>query len=210
MNSLIILRHGQSQWNLENRFTGWKDVPLTEKGINEAIQAGKAIKRKKIKIDIIFSSTLQRANETAILAIKQIKQENLWDVKGNLIMQKDNSLNERDYGKLVGLNKKETAKEFGKKQVHIWRRSYDVAPPGGESLKEVVERVNSFYIKNIESNIKNNKNVLVVAHGNSLRALLICIKMFKPKEISKIEIPTGNPFVISYKDNKLIKKKYLI
>ena len=138
MNSLILLRHGQSQWNLENRFTGWKDVPLTKKGIEEAIKAGLLIKENKIKIDIIFSSILQRANKTAELALIKKDFVHLWN-NNQLIMKKSQNLNERDYGDLVGLNKEETAEKFGKDQVHIWRRSYDVSPPGGESLKNVVD-----------------------------------------------------------------------
>ena len=129
MNKLILLRHGQSQWNLENRFTGWKDVPLTIQGINEAKKAGKLIRKNNIRIDLIFSSALQRANETARLVVIEIDQQHLWNDKKELIMSKNQSLNERDYGDLVGLNKKETADKYGKEQVHKWRRSYDVSPP---------------------------------------------------------------------------------
>ena len=167
MNSLILLRHGQSQWNHENRFTGWKDVPLTEIGIEEANKAGLLIKKNKIKIDLVFSSILQRANKTAELALKKNDFTHLWN-NNQLIMTKSQNLNERDYGELVGLNKAETSQKFGKDQVHIWRRSYEVPPPGGESLKNVVDRVGPYFEKFIEPHLISGKNVIIVAHGNSL------------------------------------------
>ena len=144
MNKLVLLRHGQSQWNLENRFTGWKDVPLTEKGIEEAKNAGQLIKKNNIKFDKIFSSVLQRANKTAEIAMKEAEMKHLFN-NNQLNYTKDQSLNERDYGDLVGLNKAETADKFGKEQVHIWRRSYDISPPNGESLKDVVNRVSPYF-----------------------------------------------------------------
>ena len=208
MNNLILLRHGQSQWNLENRFTGWEDVPLTSKGIEEAKTAGQILSKNNINIDTIFSSILQRANKTAELAIKEMNLENLWDNE-KLIMRRDLSLNERDYGDLVGLNKEETAKKFGKDQVRIWRRSYDVSPPGGESLENVVERVKPFFSKFIQPDIIRGKNVLVVAHGNSLRATMIQIGLYKTGEISEIEIPTGIPFIISYESGKVVDSNFL-
>ena len=208
MNKLILLRHGQSQWNFENKFTGWKDVPLTEKGKNEALKAGRILKNHNIRIDKIFSSKLQRANITAEIAIKEAEMNGLWD--GNkLIMLKDESLNERNYGDLVGLNKKETVEKFGKDQVHIWRRSYDTPPPNGESLKDVVNRVAPYYEKNIQPLIYANKNVLIVAHGNSLRATMIQIGLYKPEEISSIELPTGSPFCIDFDNGKPFKFYYL-
>ncbi|MDC0037229.1 2,3-bisphosphoglycerate-dependent phosphoglycerate mutase [Alphaproteobacteria bacterium] len=208
MNSLILLRHGQSQWNLENRFTGWKDVPLTEKGIEEANKAGLLIKESKIKIDIVFSSILQRANRTAELALKENDFAHLWK-DNQLIMTKSQNLNERDYGDLVGLNKEETSQKFGKDQVHIWRRSYDVSPPGGESLKNVVDRVEPYFEKFIQPHLFGDKNVIIVAHGNSLRATMIKIGLYKPEEISKIELPTGSPFVINFSSGKLQDANYL-
>ena len=210
MNKLILLRHGQSQWNLENRFTGWKNVDLTQKGVEEAILAGKLMKEKNIKIDLVFSSDLKRANETAKLAISQMNLKDLYDKDKNLIMVKDRSLNERDYGDLVGFNKDETAEKYGKEQVHIWRRSFEIPPPGGESLKNVLERVKPYFRQNIKNEIENEKNVLIVAHGNSLRAIMIAINLYKPEQISKIELPTGNPFVITYKDKKIVEHKFLI
>ena len=208
MNKLVLLRHGQSQWNLENRFTGWKDVPLTEKGINEANNAGHLLKKHNIKIDKVFSSVLERANKTAEIAIKASEIENLHK-NGKLIYEKDQKLNERDYGDLVGLNKAETADKFGKEQVHIWRRSYDTPPPNGESLKDVVDRVSPYFIEAIKPHILNKKNVLIAAHGNSLRAIMIKVGMYKPKEISSIELPTGSPLCLDYQNGKLIEHYYL-
>ncbi len=208
MNKLVLLRHGQSQWNLENRFTGWKDVPLTEKGINEANNAGHLLKKHNIKIDKVFSSVLERANKTAEIAIKASEIENLHK-NGKLIYEKDQKLNERNYGDLVGLNKAETADKFGKEQVHIWRRSYDTPPPNGESLKDVVDRVSPYFTEIIEPHILNKKNVLIAAHGNSLRAIMIKVGMYKPEEISSIELPTGSPLCLDYQNGKLIKHYYL-
>ncbi len=208
MNNLILLRHGQSQWNLENRFTGWKDIPLTDQGIEEAKVAGQLMKKNKVHIDVIFSSVLQRATKTAELAIKEMNLEQFWS-DGQLLMTKDQSLNERDYGDLVGLNKEETANKYGKEQVHIWRRSYDVSPPGGESLENVVTRVKPYFINFIEPKINEGQDVLIAAHGNSLRASMIQVGLYKAEEISKIEIPTGSPFVITYESGKVVNSKYL-
>ena len=208
MNNLILLRHGQSQWNLENRFTGWEDVPLTFKGIEEAKAAGQILSKNKINVDTIFSSILQRANKTAELAVKEMNIKTLWKDE-KLIMQRDYSLNERDYGDLVGLNKEETSRKFGKDQVHIWRRSYDIPPPGGESLENVVERVRPFFSKFIQPEINRGKNVLMVAHGNSLRATMIQVGLYRTEEISKIELPTGKPFIINYESGKVIDFNFL-
>ena len=208
MNKLVLLRHGQSQWNLENRFTGWKDVPLTEKGIKEANNAGYLLKKHNIKIDKVFSSVLERANKTAEIAIKASEIENLHE-NGKLIYVKNQNLNERDYGDLVGLNKAETADKFGKEQVHIWRRSYDTPPPNGESLKDVVDRVSPYFTETIQPHILNKKNVLIAAHGNSLRAIMIKVGMYKPEEISSIELPTGSPLCLNYQNGELIEHYYL-
>ena len=208
MNNLILLRHGQSQWNLENRFTGWEDVPLTEQGIAEAKVAGQLMKKNKVHIDVIFSSVLQRATKTAELAIKEMNLEQFWS-DGQLLMTKDQSLNERDYGDLVGFNKEETANKYGKEQVRIWRRSYDVSPPGGESLENDVTRVKPYFINFIEPKINEGQDVLIAAHGNSLRASMIQVGLYKAEEISKIEIPTGSPFVITYESGKVVNSKYL-
>ena len=196
MNKLILLRHGQSQWNLENRFTGWKNVPLTEKGEAEAKKAGELIKKHNISIDRVFSSVLERANRTAEIAIKKAELNNLLE-NNKIIMTCSEKLNERDYGDLVGLNKQETADKFGKDQVHIWRRSYDTPPPNGESLKDVVERVSPYFKENIKPLIDKGENILIAAHGNSLRAMMIELGMYKPEEISNIELPTGSPLCIN-------------
>ena len=208
MNKLILLRHGQSQWNLENKFTGWKNVPLTEKGEMEAKKAGELIKKNKIHIDFIFSSILERANKTAEIAIKEANLQNLINYN-KLIMTKHEDLNERDYGDLVGLNKEETANKFGKEQVHIWRRSYDTRPPNGESLKDVVERVSPYFKKNIKPLLDQNNNILIAAHGNSLRAMMIELGMYKPEEISSIELPTGSPLCINLEGSQLVDFFYL-
>ena len=208
MNKLILLRHGQSQWNLENKFTGWKNIPLTKKGEIEAKKAGELIKKNKIHIDYVFSSVLERANKTAEIALKHNDFKNLWN-KDKLLMTRDENLNERDYGDLVGLNKQETADKFGKEQVHIWRRSYDTPPPNGESLKDVVSRVSPYFEKEIEPLIMDNKNILIAAHGNSLRAILIKVGLYKPEEISSIELPTGSPLCLEYDNGNLINNFYL-
>ena len=208
MNKLILLRHGQSQWNLENRFTGWKNVPLTEKGEAEAKKTGELIRKHNISIDRVFSSVLERANRTAEIAIKKAELNNLLE-NNKIIMTCSEKLNERDYGDLVGLNKQETADKFGKDQVHIWRRSYDTPPPNGESLKDVVERVAPYFKENIKPLLDKGENILIAAHGNSLRAMMIELGMYKPEEISNIELPTGSPLCINLDQGKLVDFKYL-
>ena len=208
MYRLVLLRHGQSQWNLENRFTGWKDVSLTDNGTKEAILAGKVMKKNNIDIDIIFSSILERAYKTAELAISSMNLPHLWDKNKNLILSKNESLNERNYGDLVGLNKEETAKKYGEEQVHEWRRSFSISPPGGESLQDVLIRVKPYFEKSIIP-LLHDKNVLIAAHGNSLRALMIHLGLYKSEEISKIEIPTGKPFVIKYHKGEIISSNYI-
>ena len=208
MNKLILLRHGQSQWNLENRFTGWKNVPLTEKGEAEAKKTGELIRKHNISIDRVFSSVLERANRTAEIAIKKAELNNLLE-NNKIIMTCSEKLNERDYGDLVGLNKQETADKFGKDQVHIWRRSYDTPPPNGESLKDVVERVAPYFKENIKPLLDKGENILIVAHGNSLRAMMIELGMYKSEEISNIELPTGSPLCINLDQGRLVDFKYL-
>ena len=208
MNKLILLRHGQSKWNLENKFTGWKNVPLTEKGELEAKKAGELIKKHNIYIDNVFSSILERANKTAEIALKESGLQHLWE-NDKLIVTRDEKLNERDYGDLVGLNKLETAEKFGIEQVHIWRRSYDTPPPNGESLKDVVDRVSPYFKENIKPLLDQNKNILIAAHGNSLRAMMIELGMYKSEEISSIELPTGSPLCINLDDGKLVDFYYL-
>ena len=208
MSILVLLRHGQSQWNLENRFTGWEDVGLSKKGILEAKESGKLLKQKGIKIDKVYSSDLKRANETAILAMREGKYRHLFK-NNKLIMTKNVAVNERDYGDLTGLNKEETADKFGKDKVHIWRRSFDVNPPGGESLKDVVNRVQPYFETEIRKDIYEGKNILLAAHGNSLRALFLILEFSTIENISSVEIPTGKPYIIEFQDKKIINRYFL-
>ncbi|WP_268224454.1 2,3-bisphosphoglycerate-dependent phosphoglycerate mutase [Sinomicrobium oceani] len=184
MSALILVRHGQSQWNLENRFTGWKDIDLTDRGKEEAFQAG--LQLRKEKIDVMFTSTLKRAQHTLQIISKVCGLE-------QVPIYSDTALNERSYGDLEGLDKAETAKKFGEKQVYIWRRSYDVAPPGGESLKDTYDRTIPYFESHILPLLSEGKNVLVVAHGNSLRSLIMYLEKLGPEEIVKREIATGVP-----------------
>ena len=205
---LILLRHGQSKWNQENRFTGWKNVDLSEKGILEAKASGLLLKKNKIQIDKVFTSNLKRAINTAQIALKEASYDHLFNNK-KLIIHSDQAMNERDYGDLTGLNKEETAKKYGKDQVHIWRRSYEINPPGGESLKDVVNRVKPYFNKVILNDLNSGNNIILSAHGNSLRALFLILKLNTIKNISKVEIPTGKPFIIEFKNKKIFKSFYL-
>lgn len=194
MSMLVITRHGQSEWNLKNQFTGFKDVDLTDQGIEEAKQAGKEIADKNIHFDVVFTSTLKRAYKTAELALENNGQnDHLKKDDGSWDMIKHDDLRERDYGDLTGLNKDETREKYGNEQVHIWRRSYDVPPPGGESLKDVVARVEPYYNDHIKPLLNEGKNVLIAAHGNTLRAMLIILGDRTPDNINEAEIPTGQP-----------------
>lgn len=199
---LVLLRHGQSQWNLENRFTGFHDIDLSDAGIQEAERAGKLLKQAGLRFDRVFTSTLKRANRTAQLALAQAGQGDLIET---MILHDD--LRERDYGDLTGLDKDQTRAKYGAEQVHLWRRSYDVRPPGGECLKDVVGRVEPYYLKNIKPLLDQGKNVLVAAHGNSLRALLIILGVETPDSINIAEIPTGVPLVFEMEGGH-IRKRY--
>jgi 2,3-bisphosphoglycerate-dependent phosphoglycerate mutase len=204
-NYVVLVRHGQSQWNLENRFTGFHDVDLSEQGRAEAAQAGKHIAAAGITFDQVYTSTLKRAYTTAEIVLREAGQEGL--VSG---MIKHDDLRERDYGDLTGLNKDETKQKYGEEQVQIWRRSYDVQPPGGESLKDVVEnRVRPYYESEIRKSIAAGKNLLIAAHGNSLRGLLIVLGENTPENINQTEIPTGSPLVLEMDGGKVIAKYYL-
>lgn len=184
MGKLVLVRHGQSQWNLENRFTGWVDVPITPLGENEAHRAGKEL--KGIKFDVAFTSELKRAQQTLGIILDEIGQK-------DLPVRKDKALNERHYGDLQGLDKAETAKKYGDAQVHIWRRSFDVQPPNGESLKDTAARTLPYFDAEILPQVKNGKNVLVSAHGNSLRAILMELEKLTPEQIMKVNIGTCLP-----------------
>ena len=192
MASLVLVRHGQSLWNEKNLFTGWKDPNLTEKGEKEALQAGLVLKESGHKFHIMFTSVLLRAKRTGNIILQEMAQENLKIVENE-------ALNERNYGDLSGLNKDDARKKWGKDQVHQWRRSFDIAPPGGESLKMTAGRVIPYYKENILPLLKENQEIIVVAHGNSLRALIMRLDKLSPEEIVGLEIPTGMP--ICYKIN---------
>lgn len=205
MNYLVLMRHGQSQWNLENRFTGFHNIDLSDQGRAEAKAAGQRLKDAGIRFDQVFTSTLQRAYNTAEIALKECGQDTLF---AQAIRHDD--LRERDYGDLTGLNKDETKQKYGEEQVHIWRRSYDVQPPGGESLKDVVEnRVRPYFTREIAPLLASGKNVLVSAHGNSLRGILIVLGAETPETINKAEIPTGSPLVFELENGKILKRYYL-
>ncbi len=185
---LVLVRHGQSEWNLKNLFTGWKDPGLSEKGVAEAKAAGKLLKAKGLKFDIAYTSVLTRAQHTLDLMLQELGQVGLRTFR-------DQALNERDYGELTGLNKDDARKKWGEEQVHVWRRSYDVPPPGGESLKDTLARALPYYMKMIQPDVLSGKRVLVAAHGNSLRALIMAIEGLTPEQILKRELETGVPVV---------------
>ncbi len=201
MARLVLLRHGESQWNLENRFTGWVDVPLSPRGIQEAKNAGE--KLRSFKFDRAFTSVLARAIETLRLALETIGQT-------GIPIEKDKALNERMYGELQGLNKAETAKKYGEQQVKIWRRSYDVRPPGGESLKDTAERVLPYYERTIKPYFLKGETILVAAHGNSLRALIMELEQLSREQVLELNIPTGAPLLYELdKTGKVVNHRYL-
>ena len=185
MVTLVLIRHGQSLWNAENKFTGWTDIGLSEKGIKEAENAGKIL--EDVEFDVVHTSALIRAQKTAEIIIENNKKPE------GIPVHKDKRLNERHYGSLQGLNKKETAEKYGAEQVHIWRRSFDVPPPDGESLKMNAERTLPYFKENIIGDLKNGKNVLVAAHGNSLRSIVMFIENISKEDVVKLEIQTGVP-----------------
>ena len=203
MSALILVRHGQSEWNEKNLFTGWKDPDLTSKGEVEAKEAGKSLNKLDIKYDLMFTSVLLRAKRTAQIILNELNQR---DIK----IIKDKALNERDYGNLSGLNKDEAREKWGEEQVHKWRRSYNIAPPGGESLKDTAERVLPYYRKKILPHVNERKNIIVAAHGNSLRALVMELDNLSPKEIVKLEIPTGIPIFYEISSSGSIENKKIL
>ncbi|MFN3910216.1 MAG: 2,3-bisphosphoglycerate-dependent phosphoglycerate mutase [Candidatus Anstonellaceae archaeon] len=200
MALLVLVRHGESTWNLENKFTGWIDVPLSENGIKEAHACAK--KLKEFEFDIAYTSVLIRAIDT----LKIILEDNNWTIP----IVKDKALNERMYGELQGKNKDEIRRIYGEKQFLLWRRSYDVAPPKGESLKDTAARVLPFFKKYIYKDLKEGKNVLVVAHGNSLRALVMDLEKLTKEEVVGLNIPTGIPYVYEFNKNGKIKNKKIL
>jgi 2,3-bisphosphoglycerate-dependent phosphoglycerate mutase len=201
MAKLVLLRHGESQWNLENRFTGWIDVPLSPKGEQEAKAAGQ--KLAGIKFDRAYTSVLKRAIDTLAIVLEVIGQT-------GLPIEKDKALNERMYGELQGLNKAETAQKYGEHQVKIWRRSYDIAPPGGESLKDTANRVLPYWEQNIRPHLLAGENILVSAHGNSLRALVMQLDQLSKEAVLELNIPTGAPLLYEFdKDGKVLSHRYL-
>ncbi len=222
MGKLVLVRHGQSLWNLKNVFTGWVDVPLTAKGIEEAQKAGETL--SDITFDAIYTSVQVRALETAMIIMAYNKSSKTpvvihtdgemhdWGKIYNPAMEEDKipvirdwHLNERYYGELQGLNKAETAEKFGAEQVHQWRRSYDVPPPKGECLKDTAERTIPFFKEHIFSRLEKDENILVSAHGNSLRSVVMFLDKLNEEEVLKLEIPTGKPIIYTYKDGKLTK-----
>ena len=197
---LVLVRHGQSDWNLKNLFTGWRDVDLTEKGIAEAREAGRKLKAQGIKFDVAFTSVLKRAQRTLDLMLTEL-------VQTSIPVFKNQALNERDYGELVGLNKDDARKKWGEEQVHIWRRSYDVAPPGGESLKDTLARALPYYITEILPRVMRGEHVLVAAHGNSLRALVMVLDKHAPDIITKLNLETGVPMIYRLNADSTVASK---
>ena len=203
MASLVLVRHGQSQWNKKNIFTGWKNPDLTELGIKEAIKAGIALKKSGYKFDLMFTSVLLRAIRTGKLILEELDQKDLKVIENE-------ALNERDYGDLSGLNKDEAKKRWGSDQVHTWRRSFDTPPPQGESLKNTAERVLPYFSENILPLIRKNREIVVVAHGNSLRALVMHLDNLSPDEVVRLEIPTGMPICYQINNQGQVQNKILL
>ena len=201
MKNILLIRHGQSEWNKLNLFTGFKNVELSEQGIEEANKAGQNFKKLNLKFDLVFTSELKRAQDTAKIRLENLDQLDDLNSKSKII--ESFNLNERDYGDLTGLDKKETAEKFGDEQVHKWRRGYSDQPPNGESLEDVVNRVKTYFDSDILPSINNseNNNILIAAHGNSLRALLIVMKIYSSNDINSVELSTGIPIHIHFEDN---------
>ena len=197
---LVLVRHGQSDWNLKNLFTGWRDVDLTEKGVTEAREAGRKLKAQGVKFDVAFTSALKRAQRTLDLILAELGQT-------SIPVFRDKALNERDYGDLVGLNKDDARKKWGEEQVHIWRRSYGVAPPGGESLKDTLARALPYYITEILPRVMRGEQVLVSAHGNSLRALVMVLDKHTPESITQLNLETGVPMIYRLNADSTVASK---
>ena len=203
MSTLVLVRHGESQWNLENRFTGWVDVPLSPKGEEEAKKAGERLKKENIRFNAAYTSVLQRA---------QLTLASILDVLGQsgIPVTKDQALNERHYGDLQGLNKAETALKFGDEQVKIWRRSYDIAPPNGESLKDTAARTLPYFDKVIVPELKAGRNIIIAAHGNSLRSIVMHLDKLTREQVLELNLGTAVPIIYQFdKDMKIVSKKVL-
>ena len=206
MKNILLIRHGESEWNKLNLFTGFKNVELSDQGVEEAIRAGQNFKNLDLKFDIVFTSELKRAQNTAKIILENLEQ---WDeLKLQNKITNSFNLNERDYGDLTGLNKKETADKFGEDQVHKWRRGYSDQPPNGESLEDVVNRVKIYFDSDMlpAINKSENNNILIAAHGNSLRALLIVMKIYSPDNINSVELSTGVPIHVLFENDKFSLK----
>ena len=203
MAKLVLVRHGQSQWNLENRFTGWVDIPLTDAGRQEALRAAKLIRTLGIRFDVAYTSVLGRAIETLQILLAELEQT-------QIPVRKDAALNERHYGDLQGLNKDEMRKKFGPEQVKLWRRSYDVAPPGGESLKDTAARTLPYFRSQILPDLQAGKNVLVSAHGNSLRSIVMDLDRLTPEQVVALEIGTGVPILYEIGPDGVAKEKQVL
>ena len=197
---LVLVRHGQSDWNLKNLFTGWRDIDLTDKGVAEAREAGRKLIAQGITFDVAFTSALKRAQRTLDLMLEEMGQT-------ALPVFKDQALNERDYGDLCGLNKDDARKKWGEEQVHKWRRSYDIAPPGGESLRDTAARVLPYYIQEILPRVMRGEHVLVSAHGNSLRALVMVLDKHTTESITKLNLDTGVPMIYRLNADSTVKSK---
>jgi len=206
MKNILLIRHGQSEWNKLNLFTGFKNVELTEQGVHEAKKASENFKELGVKFDLVYTSLLSRAQKTAKIILEGLDQ--LEDLTNNHKIIEDSALNERDYGDLTGLDKKETADKYGKEQVYKWRRGYSDRPPAGESLEDVVLRVRNYFESEILPQIhsSSNNNILIAAHGNSLRALLLVMDVYQINEINSVELSTGVPIHITY-DNAIFQIK---
>ncbi len=202
-NVLVLVRHGESEWNKLNLFTGWRDPDLTEKGIAEARKAGEHLKAAGIIFDVAYTSVLKRAQDTLGIILDELGQ-------ADLITHQDKALNERDYGDLSGLNKDDARKRWGEEQVHIWRRSYDINPPGGESLKDTAARTLPYYDAQIWPEVKAGRNVIVAAHGNSLRSIIMKLENLSAEEILRLEIATGVPIVYQLDANGRVKSKRIL
>ena len=200
---LVLVRHGQSDWNLKNLFTGWKDPDLSPKGVEEAQEAGRRLKAMGLAFDTAYTSALTRAQNTLTLLLGELGQQGLETTR-------DQALNERDYGDLCGLNKDDARKKWGEEQVHLWRRSYDVPPPGGESLKDTVARVLPYYCQHILPSVLGGKRVIVAAHGNSLRALVMVLDRLTPETIPSMELDTGVPLVYRLKADSTVESKKVL